>query len=229
MKQFIIFFLLFLRSIAFGQIDVINSSVYPSETKILYLNHNNTLQISGVEIDSLYTVMIGNDSLIAFENKYHYTPSFKDKKQDTIRIYDENKIIHEEIFKIRRLSFPKVYYGELRDTFVTKQYLSDNLGLVLSYEPEIYIPCSYILSFEASIIRNDGAEYLFDENGLWEKRLVKKNKFKYDAGSQFSKRQLRKIKQMKSGEVILFKYVTVSCPSCASVRRTANLKLTIID
>jgi hypothetical protein len=233
MRLFVFIFLLLLGSQASGQIDVVNKSISQPEIKRLYRFHANEIQINGIKTDSSFLIMVGRDTLNFFNNKYHYQP-YSRNKQDTFRIYDNGKSVYEEIFEIKGLPILKAYYGTIRDTLISKRYLLTNPELVLSYEPEIYITCSRIISFDASIIKRNGQEELLSENlllkdNLSEKELIKRIKRGYEGGNTFSKKQLRRIKRMKKGETIWFKYATFSCPSCVSTKKFIDIKLTIID
>lgn len=110
------------------------------------------------------------------------------------------------------LEEPKVYFGDLRDSIITREYLLSNPGLIVSYDPAQEIPFSYVSSCELAIIKEKGDQ---DDMTIY--------------GNAFSDKQLRKLNRLKAGNILLFKSASISCPSCDNNLVDINLKLVLAD
>ncbi len=245
MRQ-LIFLFLFIHFKLIGQIEILNNSLIDPHEKTLYCA-SNSLEVVGMKLDSTYVVMKESDTLRHYANSIYYNCSFYKKLDDTIRILRNGTLIHSEVFQVKILPRPSIFLGTLRDTFVTRNYLLSNPGLIFTYEPATYRACSQIEKFTAVIIDKFGQEKDISKEYAdifeswsnkkierYERKIVKrfdKNKVKsinYGVNI-FNSKQIKQIKRMKKGEILWFKLVTISCPSCVSRSADPKLRLTLID
>ncbi|MEN9401213.1 MAG: hypothetical protein RL632_2316 [Bacteroidota bacterium] len=237
MKIFFIICSAFYFNPIFSQIELLNNSLINPEAKIAYRGFDNRIVISGINVDSNTIIISSTDTLLRFNQEFIYFPKIK-KEKDILTVVSNGIQLHQSIYSLERLQDPKIHFGIVRDTIVSRKYLLCNPGLILTYEPQIAKFNAYVASFEASIIKNNGNEIdLYDitkdKLPYWsdEKidRYVLKNDRMFYGGEKFTKKQLKKLKRMKIGDIIWFKTVILNCPDCVGRKITLNLKLTLIE
>lgn len=237
MKSILITYFIFIISVSFSQIQLKNESLIEPKAKIVYRHYVNKITISGVAFDSTIFIVTHSDTLRLKYGSFFYMPKGSNLDNDTLKLFFNGKLIAQDVFQIKNLGRPDVYFGSLRDTLVTKKYLLSNPGLILSYEPELAIVCESIEEFEAFIIKKNGKKIeLFDKSiNEWVGWSEEKQDKYYEkhgsfilGSNKFTKKQLNMLKAIKTGDKIWFKTVVFSCSSCISRRVDLDFILTII-
>ena len=142
---------------SYTQIQICNLSTGPNSTPILYYNHQNTMCVLDLEYDSTILLTSLNDTF-NWQNNYfsYYKYQSDNQKYDTLKIIKNGQIIYQQAFKLEQLGPPQFYLGNIRDTFVTVQEILLNPRLIISYEPQVYIPCIHIMDYVAVILKKNG-------------------------------------------------------------------------
>jgi hypothetical protein len=131
--------------------------------------------------------------------------------------------------------------GSLRDSFVTKDQLLANPGLIVSYEPQIARPCTRVVDFTGEIIKRNGRHIPLEDkkskryqnwsNEKWERKLLnfeKRGGTIYNGMNVFKSMQVKLIERMKKGDILQYHMVTLSCSSCVKRKMTVNLRFILI-
>ena len=240
MRYYLIIIVCIAYNTVLCQIDIKNESLLYPDEKIAYLGYDNSLALTGFASDSTTIIITKSDTIIKSKdyNKFFYRPIVQ-KDKDTLYLYSNNKLVQQFVYSLELLSKPKIYFGAIRDTLVTKEYLLTNPGLIVTFEPQIAKSDYSVRSFEVSIIKSNGKETEITEdfdNYEWEdwsdtkiKREVKKRGIPMYGASIFSNAQLKHLKRKNKGDIIWFKSATYLSPTSSSIRRMINLKLIIIE
>jgi hypothetical protein len=141
---------------------------------------------------------------------------------------------------------PKITFGGLKDSIVTKDQLLLNDGVVFSNDSTDNISCLMTVDFSFSIVKLSGDTLVIETNNCpnkvnnrrearMMKRFDKGKSFNMYAKSRcrgidrFNSTQLKAIKKMKPGESILIDRVNTRASSCSCLGRwwKAGLKYTI--
>lgn len=234
----LLFFLIFLQSnFLFGQVEIQNNSLLDPSFPVAYRGYENKIIIKGYEEDSTVILVSNNDTLRKFGDYYFFKGS--KLKADTLKALREGKVIAQKIYTLENLREPKIYLGTIRDSLVTVDDILNNSELIVSYEPQIAIPCTRILNFDGVILKKGGKKIpLVKENQKtenwtikkWERKFAKierKGGTIYNGINHLNSYQIKLIKRMKSGDVLHIQYGTLSCPSCVNRKIYINLRLTI--
>lgn len=237
MKKLFFFLLFFPIHFLAGQIEIVNISLLEPSLPIAYQNYSNKIVVKGYEEDSSIIVIAQNDTLKKQDYYFQYEASKNEK--DTLIVYKQEEIIAQKVYSIEILSKPKIFLNEIRDSLVTVEDILNNSKLIVSYEPQIAIPCTRVVNFYGYIIKKNGKiiplkrERKESENWNNKKRERKFNKLKkkgmvfYSGINQLSSYQIKLIKRMNSGDILTIQDVTLSCPSCMKLRLHINLRLII--
>jgi hypothetical protein len=233
-----LFFLIFLQSnFLFSQVEIQNNSLLDPNFPVAYRGYENKLSVKGFENDSTVILVSINDTLRKFGDYYFYRGS--KLKTDTLKALKEGKVIAQKIYSLEILREPKIYLGTIRDSLITVEDILNNSELIVSYEPQIAIPCTRILNFDGVILKKGGKKIpLVKENQRtenwtikkWERKLAKierKGGTIYNGMNHLNAYQIRLIKKMNSGDMLHIQYGTLSCPSCVNRKININLRLTI--
>jgi len=210
----LIFISIFLKShFLFSQGEIINISLLDPYANIIYRNTGTKIIVKGYEQDSTIKLVTTNDTLLKIGDYFHYNSSFA--SIDTLKAIMNGKIIAQKTYSIENLRKPKIHLGSIRDSLVTIKDILNNSQLIVSYEPQIAVPCMRLLHFDGLILKKSGKKIpLTKENGIW-------------TGNTLNTYQLKHIKRMKPGDVLHFQNGILSCPSCINTRTIINLRFTI--
>lgn len=232
------FFLILLQSnFLFSQVEIHNNSLLDPSFPVAYRGYENKIIVVGYENDSTLILVGTYDTLNKLGDYYYYHGS--KLQTDTLKALKEGKVIAQKVYSIEILREPKIYIGTIRDSLVTVEDILNNSELIVSYEPQIAIPCTRILNFDGVILKKGGKKIpLVKENQKtenwpnkkWDRKLAKierKGGTIYNGMNFLNSYQIKLIKKMKSGDLLHIQYCTLSCPSCGNRKISLNLRLTI--
>ncbi len=237
MNYFLSFLLLLCSHGLFGQVLLHNISLSDPNIPIAYRGFLNKIIVKEFENDSTVIIISQQDTLQKSGDYFYYVGS--KMKEDTLTAIKENQILAQKVYYMENLQQPKIYLGKIRDSLVTVHEICNNTALIVSYEPQIALPCFRIVNFDGVILKRDGKkiplvkEEQKKNNWYSEKWERKRAKIERKGGSivngtnQFNAYQMRKIKKMKAGEVLHIQNCTLSCPTCAYKKIVVNLRFTI--
>ena len=237
MKELLLLLILIPIHCLNGQVEILNNLLLEPSTPIAYREYSNKIVVKGYEQDSTVIVISRNDTLQKYSDYFLYRGSKLEK--DTLIVYKQGEIIAQKVYSIENLNKPKIFLNEIRDSLVTVEDILNNTKLIVSYEPQIAIPCSRVIDFYGFIIKKNGKktplkrEKQKTKNWNNEKearklnRLEKKGAVFYSGINQLSLYQIKLIKRMSSGDILNIQDVTLSCPSCSNARLHIDLRLTI--
>jgi len=167
-------------------------------------------------------------------------------KSDTLKLYKNGECLAKSFFKQKGIPRLKFYLGNIRDSIVTKQKLVSALkndGIYATYKPDLAI-CNisvrgqrevYIRKKNGKIIklerkkydRKNTRYYKWDDE-KWDRKMKKDWRCKYLVqGNSLSKIQIRKVKRMKKGDILIIPKIISTCPSCMGRIRTVDLKFIV--
>lgn len=238
MKIFILSLVFITAHFTFGQLSILNNALVNPDFPVAYRGFANKIVVKGYEKDSTVTIVTKNDTLKKIADYFYYLGS--PLKKDTLIVYKEGKELAQKVYNIENLHKPKIFLGEIRDSLVTVEEILNNKNLIVTHEPQIAIPCTRVLEFNAAIIKKNGKEIPLvkkkqERHIFWSDKNMKRKTPKTDKSrvaiysdiNQFNSYQIKLIKNMKIGEVLHIKHCVLSCPSCRKTRVSINLKLTI--
>ncbi len=238
MQKLIFILFVSLSGTLFSQ-TILNVSLVTPEVHIAYRGFHNHLKIQGMEVDSNVVLVSTNDKLqLDRMGKEFIYKTRTPYDTDTLKIYNKQEYITQVVFKIERLGKPRILFGNIRDTLVTKAELLSNPGLICTYDPYLAKMDGIVMEFEVSIVKKNGKEIpvcekLFSQTEGWsEKRRERYYSKQYPEnirGNQFSKAQLKQISKMKTGEIIWFKAATVRGSDAGQNKIDLDLKLTVVE
>lgn len=195
----------------FGQVQLYNTSLYQSNELIAYRNFSNNLELGGIAINSSTKIMKNNESLTRFDSIFVYAP-MGNQTIDTLKVFQDEKLMGEFIMKVETLKTPKIYFGEYRSGEIKLDYILTNPGLHLSYEPQLLIPTFYVNACEMYISKNG-----------------KKESLEMVYGNAFSEKQIKKLSKLKSGDKIRFKTALLSDFQGGEDYWEADIQLTVAE
>lgn len=232
------FILIFFQSnFLFGQAEILNKSLLDPSFPVAYRGFENRIVVTGYEKDSTVVLVCKKDTIKKRGDFYFYEGS--KLKTDTLKAIKDGRIVAQKSYSIENLRQPKIYLGTIRDSLVTVEEICNNAALIVSYEPQIALPCMRIVNFDGLILKRDGKniplvkEEQKTDNWSSEKWERKRAKIERKSGSivngtnQFNAYQMRQIKKMKAGDVLHIQNGTLSCPTCANKKIIVNLRFII--
>ncbi len=221
-----------------SQVELLNSSLIEPSVPIAYKWYDNKLQLNiGISIDSVLIIDSDLDTLKNLSDFIRYIPKNVDRMLDTLRVFQNGVLLTEKVYSLKNLGPPSVFLGSIRDSFVTKEQLLENQGLITSYEPQLAKSCTRINCFKSFIIKRDGKVRLLKSkktrNSVYDDKkyffIVRKDRYCQDKsiGNKFDKRQLKKINRMRKGDVLFIESVVVGCSSCSSRYLILNFRFIV--
>lgn len=232
------FFLIFFQSnFLFGQAEILNKSLLDPTYPVAYRGFENRIVVTRYEEDSTVVLVCEKDTIKKRGDFYFYEGC--KLKTDTLKAIKDGRIVAQKSYLIENLRQPKIYLGTIRDSLVTIEEICNNTALIVSYEPQIALPCLRIVNFDGVILKRDGKkiplvkEEQKKNNWYSEKRERKRTEIERKGGTivngtnQFNAYQMRQIKKMKAGDVLHIQNGTLSCPTCAYKKIVVNLRFTI--
>lgn len=237
MTRLLFFFIFSPSNFVFSQVDILNNSLLNPSFPVAYREYENRIFVKGFERDSTIILVSVNDTLRKHGNYYFYKGS--KLKTDTLKVLKEGNVLAQKVYSIENLRTPKIYLGSIRDSLVTVEDILNNSALIVSYEPQIAIPCTMVLNFDGEILKKDGKKIPLVKNNQkienwttkkWERKLAeieRKGGSIYNGMNQLNPYQIKLIKKMKPDDMLHIQYVILSCPSCVNRKINGNLRLTI--
>ena len=120
---------------------------------------------------------------------------------------------------------------------VTVDEIINNTALIETYEPQIAISDIRVVNFVGVILKRDGKKIpLVKEKqesdnwstNKWERR---NSKIKRRGGcvnyNCLNSKQIKQINRIQSGDVLIFQYVMLTCPSCVQIKKEISLRFKI--
>lgn len=154
MTRLLFFFIFSPSNFVFSQVDILNNSLLNPSFPVAYREYENRIFVKGFERDSTIILVSVNDTLRKHGNYYFYKGS--KLKTDTLKVLKEGNVLAQKVYSIENLRTPKIYLGSIRDSLVTVEDILNNSALIVSYEPQIAIPCTMVLNFDGEILKKDG-------------------------------------------------------------------------
>ncbi len=224
----ILILFVFVSSISFGQIDILNMSCIDSSKAILFKGCQNKLVVIGIDFDSILLMNISGDTLRKYPQNRTFIYSPRKGENDTILVFHEGVEVFRKDFENEKIGNFIVRLGELKDSLVNKEDLLRNLYLNLSMENLNYkLRCS-IRRFRIRIHERDGTEItsenMVETSQYWNE--YDEDEF-YPNGSRFSPNQIQKISLMNPGDILYIEKGYISCSSGLIKGINPNLKFTI--
>lgn len=164
-----------------------------SSLNYLYIGADNQLNVAGTNIPAGYTLSITGDgaSLTKYGDYGGYLVTVKQETDDIyITLLHNKKQVLRRQFKARIMPpFFVAMAGNYRDTTISRSRLFLNPYLVFTSPGNYYNLQGMVLSFTCSMMVNGDSVYLSAN------------------GNQLNTEQLKKIKELPSGSVILFENI----------------------
>lgn len=198
MQKWVLSCLLFVPIIMVGQVEITNASLSKPNLKLLYIGIDNKIEISGLKTMVNLNLIAsqgsakGNEAGVFYVKASSITP-------DTLKLYQNNKLILTEIYEVRKIGEIVPRFGNLKDTIASVRQILRNTTLY-AVIPECYIiPLFQIRSFNVTIWRAHGQILLPTES---------------NRGPFLSPVQIRMIKELRKGDKIMFTRIELTCPDC---------------
>jgi hypothetical protein len=221
-----------------SQITILNHRLFSPETPVAIVQHTNLLSINGIEhIDSSLYLTIKNGTITTYDSlQFLLTPT--KVGMDTLKLYLQNQLIYSYPIQIKSPTPITCFFGSIRDSVTTTKHLLNNLFLEYGYESNNIVPTNLISEFTAVTIKKNGKikklhaysanfKIKYDKNGDEYSVITGKKRTEFTPGNSFGKNQIRKIKQLKSGDQLciqLIKIVGESCPRIVSVDKKIMIR-----
>ena len=202
MKLIMLSFLIFCSFRSFSQIDIINQSLTDSSQKILYAGTENVIVVKGLENTSYKINITGGGAFInKIENNIYAVRAITSKEICEISVTKNNKNVFRKSFTVKEIeSWLAATIGGFKDTIIRKERIFINPFI------SIIIPGSYyrhnyeVISFNAIFIQNGGSSITTAVSNM------------------LSEEQIKYIKQLSSGDQIIFNQIRATCPDCRNVK-----------
>jgi len=185
----IISFLILLVSHCYSQIRIINSSLVDTSNNILFEGIENDIRIYGNQSNSYRLISKRNAPINKFSaSNFIITPG--SGVIDTLLLFDKNKLIHEEIFRINPLPDYILTLGSIKEGLATREQIVLNKRLQV-YIPGCKCPPAYVVGFfKLEFISNN---------------IVPYEKFMTIDGNALDEKAISLIKKLSSKDQIIFK------------------------
>lgn len=227
----------------FSQIRMLNLSLIKPDTALAYRFQENRITFQGIKLNRSYQLKNSEQKFQKFSNDtvFLYKP-VKIQKWDTLYLYKNRKLIESFVIGLENLAPAKVYLGSIRDSLVTVDEILQNNELILSHEPQLFKPCSRVLSFTFQLIcknTNDTTAYPIslhpETEAFWnnyqdsildldlsfeqtQTELSKIDFYSEVAGFSFSDLGIRLLSELSPGDKLRLEFAKISCSSC--IQRT---------
>jgi len=235
MNYFLSFLLLLCSHGLFGQVLLHNISLSDPNIPIAYRGFLNKIIVKEFENDNTVIIISQQDTLQKSGDYFYYEGS--KMKEDTLTAIKENQILAQKVYYIENLQQPKIYLGKIRDSLVTVDEIVNNAALIVTYEPQIAISDIMVVNFDGFIFKKTGDKTpLVKQNqesdnwstNRWERRNSKiKRKGVGEKNNCLNSKQIKQIKKMQSGDVLIIHYVVLTCPSCVHIKKEISLRFKI--
>jgi GldM C-terminal domain len=195
MNKFLLLLTLLGNYYSNAQTNIINSSLYISDTNILYIGVSNKLKING-KLDIKKVKITATNSDISYINKEYFAMP-ESNKDDTFCIFKNKQKIFEKIFRCEYLKDPVLTLGNRFDSVISKSYILANPFIAISI-PDCFLNFNMntnILSYRIVIVNKNTVVIDYD---------CKSTIFDTSITSE--------IKKLKSGDKIIIKNLHISGP-----------------
>lgn len=231
-----------------AQSELLNNSLIDSTLPVAYRVAYNKIVVKGFEMDTTIQIISLSDTIHLVGGYFPYLGS--KMNTDTLKAIKDGKVITQKIYNIENLREPKIFLGRIRDTLVTVKDILRNNALLVSYEPQHWIACTYVTQFYGRILKRNGKEIDLrkkaekENNSMirWSDEKFEKKFYMMEKRMErgviegvdsyfneigLSDKQLNYVKRMKSDDVLSIDLVVLQCSSCIARKMVANLRLRI--
>jgi len=197
-----------------AQISLENMILKNRKIKEAYKGLDNPLQIKGEDSSLDYTITSSGKNRIIkdkqFKNKFRYSPSYNNRL-DTLRIYQNGKIVKEEYFMAKRVPDPAPFVYKNGRTGLSKSQIKASPYLrCWPFEYNLRLPIR-IVSFDLTVKDKFGNIVIAGSK---------------NSGQKINKQNLFFIEQQKKGATLYFENIKAALSS--DIRNMQGLVIKII-
>lgn len=251
MKQLIFLLFIFASLNSFGQskINVLNGALSEKyqDTNIVYSRgvYNELIFEINNQIDTNLTVIYRNDTLKRYTHSNYYLFEPLDDSIGFVKLFHGSIFLDSVKLRVKKPGRLELKFGEITsDTTISiETFLKNNdIGMIPYYPYCMLKVCTRVTKLYGYVIRG-GKKHTFEEIGdkfssfrrrvkKWSydklDRNLQKTKFwkkyygEYRSYYRFKERELNYLRNLKSGDKIVFQMARLQCPSCSSAKKSVN-------
>lgn len=145
------------NAVAQKKATLINTSLTKPEKAIVYIGVENVITLFG-DIPGRYIRMERTEGPLNLRpgTKLRAVLKYAEAGFDTIRVFDDDKLLIEKVYEIKKLGSFAVRVKETRDSLLTKDELLKAAGLELYMPNDFYKPKQKISSYTITISSSGG-------------------------------------------------------------------------